>query len=284
MPSVQENLDRWNKFYDWNLSEDQWSRAWGSAAAQWYGSIYPRVRTFLPAGTILEIAPGFGRWTQFLLPHCETLIGVDISPRCTQACSERFADRQGASFSTNDGHSLPMVADDSVDFAFSFDSLVHAESEVLAGYLTELARCLSKEGVAVLHHSNYGVYRRPTRLLAPVQSTLDHLPGPAKRALYRIGVYRGSHWRDPTVTASVFVELCERAGLQCTGQELVNWGGGILLLDCISVVTRPGSHRDRPNQVVRNRMFRSEARSIRRSAAAYVDDQASRQPGRAAAE
>jgi SAM-dependent methyltransferase len=269
MPSIEENLDKWNDQYDWNLSEDQWSSWWGGTAPQWYGSIFPRVRPFLPARSILEIAPGFGRWTQFLLQHCETYVGVDLAPKCAEACSERFAGRDGATFYSNDGHSLPMVADDSIDLAFSFDSLVHVDSTVLSGYLTELARCLSADGVAFLHHSNYGAYERSTHFFAPLQPTLDRLPFPAKKYLYRTGVYRGYHWRDPDVTASLFVNLCERVGLKCIGQEVINWAGGFVLVDCISVVTRPGSKWDRPNRVVKNRLFRAEARSIRRSASAY---------------
>ena len=126
---------------------DPWSKPWGSARGQWYGTIYPRIQGFLPAAAILEIAPGFGRWTEFLLEYCETLVGVDVSPKCIEACQERFADRSGARFEVNDGHSLPMVEDSSIDFAFSFDSLVHVEAETLAGYLSELARVLKPDGV-----------------------------------------------------------------------------------------------------------------------------------------
>jgi SAM-dependent methyltransferase len=268
VPSIELNLDKWNETYDWNLSEHQWSGWWGSPAVQWYGSIYPRVRPFLPASSILEIAPGFGRWTQFLLQYCDTLIGVDLTPKCTEACTDRFSDHKGASFYTNDGLTLPMVPDESVDLAFSFDSLVHVDPEVLGGYLSELARCLSPDGVALLH-SNFGAYKRSTELFAPVQSTFERLPSPAKKGLARLGLYRGFHWRDPRVTASLFVDLCEQAGLRCTGQELINWSGGLVLVDAISVVTRPGSRFDRPNQVVKNRLFRFEVRSVRRSAAAY---------------
>lgn len=60
-----------------------------------------------------------------------------------------------------------MVADSSVDFAFSFDSLVYVEAEVLKGYLTELARVLKPDGVAFLHHSNLGAYQRSNHALAP---------------------------------------------------------------------------------------------------------------------
>lgn len=269
MPSIEENLEKWNESYDWNLSEDQWSKWWGGVAGQWYGSIYPRVRAFLPTGSILEIAPGFGRWTQFLLQNCDTYIGVDLSPKCAEACSQRFANRPGASFHSNDGHSLPMVPDRSIDLAYSFDSLVHVEADVLAGYLEELARCLKDDGVAFIHHSNFGNYKATSETLAPLQEPMDRLPGPAKNVLYRVGVYRGYHWRSPNVTAEIFSDLCDKVGLTCAGQELINWAGGYVLVDSISVVTWPGSKWDRPNKVAKNRFFRLEAKSIRRYSGIY---------------
>src|SRR5687768_4980448 len=97
--------------------------------------LYPRVRQFLPAATILEIAPGHGRWTQYLLPLCERLIGVDVAANCVAACRERFAGDAHAEFHKNDGMSLPMVPDGKVDFAFSFDSLVHCERDVMQSYI-----------------------------------------------------------------------------------------------------------------------------------------------------
>jgi hypothetical protein len=84
----------------------------------------------------------------------------------------------------------------------------------------------------------------------------------------RMGVYRGAHWRASSVSASGFAELSAAAGLRCVGQELVNWEGGVVLLDSMSVVTRPGSRWDHPVTVVKNRLFRLEARSIRKSGSA----------------
>jgi SAM-dependent methyltransferase len=269
VPSIEENVEKWNDDYDWHLRGDPWSKPWGGAESQWYGSIFPRIHRFLPASAVLEIAPGFGRWTEFLLEHCESLIAVDVAPKCTESCRERFANFSQARFETNDGRSLPMVEDDSINFAFSFDSLVHVESDVLAGYLAELARTLKPEGVAFLHHSNYGSYRRSAHTFAPLQTTLDHLPAIARASLMRMGVYRGAHWRASSVSASGFAELSGEAGLHCVGQELVNWEGGVVLLDSMSVVTRPSSRWDHPNSVVKNRLFRFEARSIRKSNSAY---------------
>lgn len=60
----------------------------------------------------------------------------------------------------NDGKSLAMVEDRSVDFAFSFDSLVHVEADVIAAYLNQLGKKLKPGGFTFLHHSNLESYRK----------------------------------------------------------------------------------------------------------------------------
>jgi len=267
VPSVEENLQLWNVDFDW--SREDWAKGvWSSSSAMWYGFVYPRIWRFLPVPTMLEIAPGFGRWTEFLLDHCDSLIGIDIADKCIAACRRRFADRPGAIFEVNDGHSLPMVADSSVDFAFSFDSLVHVEADPLKEYLAELNRVLKPDGVAFLHHSNYGAYQHFTNAL-PILGAANRLPDAWRLRLEQIGILNNPGWRATSVSAARFTELCDQAGMRCVGQELVNWTGGVILQDSISVVTRPGSRWDRPNRVVKNWLYRLAARPIRRSDSVY---------------
>ena len=141
MPTTEENLRSWSETYDWPEGGEEWSKVWGGSEAQWSFVIHPRIHLFLPTDTILEIAPGYGRWTQYLSPQCRRLVGVDLSATCVEACTRRFAQVPHASFQQNDGYSLAAIADHSIDFAFSFDSLVHAEQDVLAAYLREFAVC-----------------------------------------------------------------------------------------------------------------------------------------------
>ena len=54
MPSVDENVERWNEGYDWRLAGDPWSKPWGGPDAQWDGCLYPRVGRFLPARAVLR--------------------------------------------------------------------------------------------------------------------------------------------------------------------------------------------------------------------------------------
>ena len=62
----------------------------GSSAPQWAGAILPRIRDCLPVGTILEIVPGFGRWTHYLKDYCDKRWILDRSTKCIQAGRHRF--------------------------------------------------------------------------------------------------------------------------------------------------------------------------------------------------
>ena len=78
--------------YGWKDAGEEWSAPWGGSEAQWFGAIFPRISEYLRAGTILEIAPGFGRWTHYLREQCERLHVVDPDPRCIEACRRRIED------------------------------------------------------------------------------------------------------------------------------------------------------------------------------------------------
>jgi SAM-dependent methyltransferase len=236
MPSIDENRRTWAG-YDWSAGGEEWSRAWGSPDHQWWGSLLPRLCQFVPANTILEIGPGYGRWTRYLLPLCERLIGVDLTARCVEACRESFADQPHASFYENDGRSLEAVGDEAIDFAVSIDSLVHCERDVLEAYVHELALKLSAGGAAFIHHSNLGAYADPET---------GELPFPNPQA------------RGVTMTARLFVRFCEEAGLRCIVQELVTWGPGDALNDCFSTITRPGSRFARDKLLLENRGLADE--------------------------
>ena len=193
MVTVDENKAWWDEAYDWRESGDEWSEPWGGASNQWHGSVFPRVHRFLPAPRILEIGCGFGRWTQFLKDQCDHLTALDLAENCIAACEERFADATNITFVVNDGSSLEMIEDSSIDFVFSFDSLVHVDQSTLDRYIAQLPRILTPAGAAFLHHSNLGAYSRRYGRLARIPK----LTG----ALRRLHVLEYLHIRDPTVTA-----------------------------------------------------------------------------------
>jgi SAM-dependent methyltransferase len=253
--TTQWNRRFWNERFDWSDGGDEWSGKWGNPEKQWYGSILPRIAEYLPTGRCLEIAPGFGRWTQYLLELSDEVIAVDLCQNCVDACQQRFAGNDRFEVFANDGKSLEMVPDHSIDFAFSFDSLVHVEWDVLDAYLCQLKRKLTPQGVGVFHHSNIGNYagRFWHRKVPVVRSVM-------KRILPKSHTVTSS--RAMSVTAERFRELTRSAGLHSVSQELVNWSSP-LMIDCISVFTADPSAAATPCQVKPNPHFMAEAQRIR---------------------
>jgi SAM-dependent methyltransferase len=264
MVSVDFNKNWWGKDYAWPESGDEWSAPWGGAEAQWYGSLFPRIHRYLPAGEVVEIACGFGRWTQFLKDHSGHLTGVDISKVCVDACTERFKDEPNVDFVENDGTTFPGIADKSVDFIFSFDSLVHADQGTLTGYMAEFRRVLKPEGVAFIHHSNLGAY---ARRYAPLRKVPKLLTG-----LRKARIIDFDHMRDPFVSAESVAAAAKGAGLRCIGQETTTWLGRRTLIDCISVIVPDESPAKQPNHVVKNRTFQSEPKYVSQLASVYLPE------------
>jgi len=240
--------------YDWNEAGEEWSAPWGSSAAQWTATIFPRIGHCLPVGTVLEIAPGFGRWTHYLKNYCDELWAVDKSSECIEACCQRFTSDLHVRCCLNDGRSLSMIPDGSVDFVFSFDSFVHTNRDVVEAYLRELGAKLKIGGKGFIHHSNFGEYAYTPR---------ERVPEALAKPLIKLQILDWAHHRNPGMSADLFRALCAKHGLPCISQELVNWRGR-RLIDCLSLFVRSDSEQEPPTKVVRNPRFMREAARIRR--------------------
>lgn len=155
MPTLEEN--RFWDSYDWPQDGDEWTDQaafCGMPYSMWKQDlisafIFPYVAK---KSTVLELAMGHGRWTPFLAQRARRYIGVDFGPSCVKFCRARFANLFNTEFHVNDGRALPMIASNSVQFIWSFDSFVHIEPDITAGYMAEFARVLSTGGRCVIHH------------------------------------------------------------------------------------------------------------------------------------
>jgi SAM-dependent methyltransferase len=267
MPSVAENVAVWDGHYDWSQGGEEWSAWWGSSDAEWRWTLLPRLAPYLPSrrasARFLEIAPGFGRWTRFLLPHAETYCGVDLSQECVDACRKRFAGAPHARFVRGSGKTLDEVEQSSIDLAFSFDALVHVEADVIDGYMRELQRVLAPDGVAFIHHSIAGLHKghfswwREGKLLRA-----RHALATLTRGL----VDRLDHWRGESVTPAGVRQVVADAGLTVLSQELFPWGTR-RLTDAITVVAHPGSRWTRNGSRTAIRETRDFMREARRARA-----------------
>jgi len=197
-----------------NTSDDErWTVGYGGPDNAWHGAVFPRVRGFLPADRALEIGPGQGLWTRRLRPHCRhlTLFGSDAAS--IEHCRGAFGSR-GMSYVVLGGTSTSGLRDGSIDFVFSWHTLVHSGREAMRAYLRAIGPALRPGAVGLIHHSNFAEAAGPG----------DSNP----------------HARAPDMSAGVFREECARVGLACTYQELVPWGAD-RLTDCFSMLTRPAN-------------------------------------------
>jgi SAM-dependent methyltransferase len=238
MQSVQLNSSYWDGLYDWQGAGEEWSSMWGGSRAQLLGTLYPRISAFLPAKAVLEIAPGFGRWTQFLLGACGSFQGVDLSQQCVDACIARFAGRSNAKFFKNEGTSLECAGDGTIDLVFSFDSLVHATAEVMRAYVPEILRVLSPSGIAFIHHSNWG-------------EVGHHLSN--------------DHGRGTDGSADDVARVISETGGKVIIQEKINWG----FHECTDCLTLFGWEGPESPTIIENHDFMFEGNSIRKHQSPY---------------
>jgi SAM-dependent methyltransferase len=272
VPSIEENVDYFDRKYHWPSHGDEWSSDFGGTNALWWFTLFPRISRFLPARRVLEIGPGHGRWTAFLLNLCESLVLVDLSPACIESCKARFSGASNITYHTTDGKSLGMLRSNSTDFVFSFDSLVHAESDVIQAYVEQLASILAPEGVAFIHHSNLGQYPGRVAVIKKLPRSLRYW---AQRALS----INTRAWRAPSMTAARFREICANAGLRCFSQELISWGRGRCMIDTFSCFAHPNSTWDRPPLVVENPSFPQLSQLLSKVAPLYFDGQGADESG-----
>ena len=141
----------WNLNSNWAIDGHEWSKSFGTTEQLWNNQIFDKIKEFR-GKKILEIAPGFGRITQFLSILAGELIVVDLNPICIEKTKSKLKHHVLAYF-VNDGKSIPKVRDNSQDLVFSFDSFVHMHANVTEEYVKEISRVLKPGGQAFIHHS-----------------------------------------------------------------------------------------------------------------------------------
>lgn len=185
--SVTTNREVWST-WAWEQGGEEWS-----ASDAWKRSLVAHVlEPAMPrGGTILEIGPGAGRWTEALHARAGELVLADITDTTLELCRERLGDPDDVSYVRTDGSGLRGIAGDCIDAVWAFDTFVHIAPLDVAGYLADVQRVLRAGGVAVIHHSG----RRDSE-----------------------------GWRAP-MTAALFANLAREAGL-VVERQFDTWDGG----------------------------------------------------------
>ncbi len=195
----------------WRQADSYYDAAEQHIDAQWSALIWPMIKEFRFT-TVLELAAGRGRNSEKLAAIADSLIVVDFVEENIDACRKRLARFEQVRFVTNDGATLAGVVDDSVSFIYSFDSMVHFDSDVVRSYLYEFNRVLQPGGTGFCHHSNY--VKNPA---APFD--------------------RNPHARN-FMSKELFAHYCHKAGLEIIESRVIDWQEPEL--DCLTVFRKPG--------------------------------------------
>lgn len=161
MPSVEWNKEKWSKqANDFTESEKEqfYGYRWGDPNEAHLRSVRDDwCKKFVqPSSVVLEIGPGGGRWTQFLLEAKHVYL-VDINPEMKNLIASAFPEKKNWTFCHSSGSDIPDVQQGSVDFVFSFGTLVHVEVPVIFQYLVNLKPLLSHGADVVLQHSDKSI-------------------------------------------------------------------------------------------------------------------------------
>lgn len=143
----------WDKEEAWEKDGHEWSEHFGGTDALWNKYLFDLVKPFRNK-KIVEIAPGFGRMTQYLALLTDELEVVDLNEHCIKVTQSKLK-HHVKGYYINDGRSLPMFEDTSVDLVFSYDSFVHMHETVVEAYTHECSRILKPGGFGLIHHSNF---------------------------------------------------------------------------------------------------------------------------------
>jgi ubiquinone/menaquinone biosynthesis C-methylase UbiE len=177
---------------------------------QWRDLIWPFISD-ADYSSALDLAAGHGRNSACLLKYAARLTIVDINDDNIEFCRRRFGNDPRIAYVVNDGLSLKEVAADSITLVYSFDSMVHFDSDVVRAYLREFRRILVPGGQAFIHHSNF-----------------TGRPG---------GNFTESpHWRN-FMSRELLAHYAALEDLEIVRQQVIDWS--VPNLDCLSLLRRP---------------------------------------------
>lgn len=106
----------------------------------------------LPNTIVVEIGPGGGRWTCYML-NAKQIYAVDYHQEILNEIKSNF-DATNITYIKNNGDDFPNIQDRSIDFLFSFGTFVHLDVDIIDRYLANMKLLLKHESNVVIQYSD----------------------------------------------------------------------------------------------------------------------------------
>jgi hypothetical protein len=114
LANVRNNLQLWDQDYDWSADGDEWEHQAdrsGVSYKEWKASLVSHlIEPYARDADVIEIAPGHGRWSEFIVGMCRQAILVDLGPKCLEYCRTRFIEHSNVDYFMTTGTQLPYHA------------------------------------------------------------------------------------------------------------------------------------------------------------------------------
>ena len=113
-------------------------------------AVFQNIAQQTKRGVALEVGCGVGRMLPAAKRIFQSVLGIDISDEAIQKARALVGNAGGISVETSSGFTLDNVADESIDYVWSFASMPHMPTRVFASYLSEIQRVVAPEGLVQL--------------------------------------------------------------------------------------------------------------------------------------
>ena len=104
---------------------------------------------------VLEIGPGGGRWTKYLLGMKQVYV-VDYHEEMLSELKKTY-NKPNMTFIKNNGTDFPGVPDESVDYLVSIGVFVHLHLDLIDEYLKNMFRIVKPGANIIIQYSNKNV-------------------------------------------------------------------------------------------------------------------------------
>jgi phospholipid N-methyltransferase len=100
----------------------------------------------------LEIGPGGGRWTKYLLGFRKLYV-VDYYPEMFEELKKNY-NETNMIFIKNNGTNFPSIKEGSIDYLFSFGTFVHLDTDLIEQYLESMKSIVKPGANIVIQYSD----------------------------------------------------------------------------------------------------------------------------------